>query len=240
MNRKFFAIITGGGSGSRMGAAVPKQFLELSEGKCILQLTIERFLEACPDAEIITVLPKDHIAYWKEYCLKHNFTVRQMIVEGGITRFHSVKNALARVPDGAVAAIHDAVRPFVSEELIKRMREVTEEKGSAIPVLPATDTLKCLVKTSDGLSDTGEADPDRSRIYGAQTPQMFFSEDIKAAYNQAYDTLFTDDASVAKRKKLPLTFVEGERFNIKITTKEDLLLSKALISLRSRPSCCNQ
>ena len=231
MGRDFFAIITGGGSGTRMGAGIPKQFLEFSEGKCILQASIERFLEACPDATVVTVLPKDHIGYWKLYCLEHNFTVKQLIVEGGFTRFHSVKNALARIPDGAIVAIHDAVRPFVSPELIRSMRETAEEKGSAIPVLPATDTLKYLDKTAEGLKECGEKDPDRSRIFGAQTPQVFRSEDIKKAYSQAFDTLFTDDASVAKSKGIPLTFVEGERFNIKITTKEDLILSQAILTL---------
>ena len=102
------------GSGSRMGAELPKQFLEI-DGKAILQKTIEVFRDALPGIKVITVLPEAYIDYWKDYCLKRNFICPQVLVKGGITRFHSVKNALERVPEGALVAVHDGVRPLVTE-----------------------------------------------------------------------------------------------------------------------------
>lgn len=237
MERKKYLVVTAGGSGSRMGADVPKQFLPL-QGKAILQRTMERFLEACPGIRILTVLPKDHFGTWKAYCAAHNFNVPQTLVAGGITRFHSVRNALAKIPDGALVAVHDGVRPFVSKELIERMFSRMEVCRALIPVLPVTDTLKVLDRDRETgfLHSAGER-LDRSRVFVAQTPQIFRSEDLKAAYAEAYDPLYTDDASVAENIKIPLSFIEGERFNIKITTPEDLVLAEAIA--RSSSRSCN-
>ena len=222
MDRRIFGIFVAGGSGTRMGSQTPKQFLELG-GKPVLQRTIERFLEAVPDMKIITVLPKEHFGTWKELCVKFALDCPQTLVEGGFTRFHSVKNALAKVPDGSIVFIHDGVRPFVSAALIREMASMMQHGQRAlVPAIPIVDTLKS--------KNQEEPDPDRSRIVAVQTPQVFLSEDIKAAYVQGYDTAFTDDASVAKRKKIPLTFVDGERFNIKITTPEDMELAEWLLS----------
>lgn len=226
---QFFVIITAGGQGTRMGSAVPKQFLEL-EGKPILRITIEKFMEAMPGIRIITVLPEDHIPYWREYCVKAGFTCPQRLVKGGFTRFHSVKNALEFVPEDAIVAVQDGVRPLISVDKIRALFALSRQVPAVIPVLPVTDTLKVLQKQADGtLRSTGEP-IDRSRIYGAQTPQIFRARDIKAAYTQGYDTLFTDDASVAGRYGIPLTFTEGERYNIKITTPDDLKIAQLLIS----------
>ena len=212
-----------------MGGPVPKQFLEL-EGKPILRLTLERFLEADPDIQIITTLPEAHVVSWRQYCLQEGFHCRQRLVKGGFTRFHSVKNALEYVPDGVLVAVHDGVRPLLSADFIRHMWQEAENVPALIPVRPVVETLKVLERRSDGrLVATGEV-ADRSRIYGAQTPQIFHSEVLKAAYGQGFDTLFTDDASVAERYGIPLTFTEGERYNIKITTPEDLELAKLLIS----------
>ncbi|MBR4755797.1 MAG: 2-C-methyl-D-erythritol 4-phosphate cytidylyltransferase [Bacteroidales bacterium] len=223
------------GSGLRMGSSVPKQFLDLG-GKPVLRKTIETFVSAVPDLKVVTVLPKEHLAFWKEYCLSNDFTCPQLLVSGGITRFHSVRNALEKVPDGAIVAIHDGVRPLVSAGLVKSMFEKMEEGRirALIPVVPSVDTLKVLDSEKgalgeDVLKDSGE-EVDRRRIYGAQTPQMFRSEDIKAAYSQAFDTSFTDDASVARRAKIPLSFCEGERYNFKLTSPEDLALARMIIS----------
>ena len=230
MERKKFLVISAGGSGTRMGADIPKQFLSLS-GKSVLQRTIERFLAAEPSIRVVTVLPQAHIQYWKDYCQARNFNVPQIIVQGGFTRFHSVQNALAKVPDGAIVAVHDGVRPFVSPELIKEMFSRMSSLRALIPVTPVTDTLKVLSKSPDGtLTETCET-VDRSRIYGAQTPQMFLSEELRAAYTQAYDTSFTDDASVASAYGIPVSFIEGSRYNIKITTPEDLRLAEALLTV---------
>ena len=234
MERKKYLIVTAGGTGTRMGAAVPKQFLELG-GKPILHLTLERFLEAVPDVHVLTVLPEGHIAAWRQYCQTANFVCPQRLVKGGFTRFHSVKNALEFVPDDAIVAVQDGVRPLISVDKIRELFAAAESAPAVIPVLPVTDTLKVLAKDADGrLTSTGES-IDRSRIWGAQTPQIFHSTQLKAAYAQGYDTLFTDDASVAEKHGIPLTFLEGERYNLKITTPEDLVLAQAIIdsSLRS-------
>lgn len=224
MDRRIFGIFVAGGSGTRMGTQIPKQFLELG-GKPVLQRTIEKFLEAVPDMKIITVLPGEHFGTWKELCVRYAMDCPQILVEGGFTRFHSVKNALAKVPDGCVVFIHDGVRPLVSTALIRQMASLMEDGARAlVPVIPVVDTLKS--------KDQNGPDPDRSRVVAAQTPQVFLSEDIKSAYRQGYDTAFTDDSSVARRKNIPLSFVEGERFNIKITTPEDLELAEYLLKRR--------
>ena len=223
MRRKIYGIFVAGGSGTRMGGDPPKQFL-LLDGRPILQYTIERFLEAEPDMKVITVLPKAHFQTWKDLCAVHSFHCPQILVAGGLTRFHSVQNALRKVPEGAIVSIHDGVRPLVSVDLVRRMLDRMQrgECRALLPVLPVVDTLRSV--------EPGVPDPDRSKVVAVQTPQMFRSEDIKAAYTLAYDLSFTDDASVAARKEIPLAFESGERFNLKITTPEDLILAEALCS----------
>ena len=220
------------GSGTRMGAELPKQFIEL-DGKAILQKTIEVFLNACPGINVITVLPESHIGYWRKYCLDRNFICPQVLVKGGITRFHSVRNALEKVPEGAIVAVHDGVRPLVSEKLVRDMFEKAEELPALMPVIPCIDTMKVLEMKDGVLSTIPGASVDRSVLYGAQTPQIFHSEIIKDAYSQAYETSFTDDASVVEKYGKNLSYVMGERFNIKITTQDDLVLAQAILSLSS-------
>ena len=224
MDRKFYAVVVAGGSGSRMGAEVPKQFLRL-DGKPILRRTLESFVEAAPDVKLVTVLPRRWMKEWKEMCVAESFDCPQTLVAGGMSRFLSVRNALAKVPDGAVVAIHDGVRPFVSPELIRRMRAMmSEEVRALIPVVPVVDTLKS--------TDPSVPDPVRSKTVAVQTPQIFLSEDIKRAYGQPFDLSFTDDASVAARAGIPVETTEGERFNIKLTTPEDMVFGEAILSLR--------
>ena len=122
MDRKIDAVFVAGGSGTRMGSAIPKQFL-LLDGLPILQRSIETFIEACPGARVITVLPREHFATWEKLCLKHALNCPQTLVEGGITRFHSVRAALSKVSDGHIVSIHDGVRPLVSRTLIRTMLE---------------------------------------------------------------------------------------------------------------------
>ena len=220
------------GSGTRMGAVVPKQFIEI-DGKAILQMTIEVFQEACPDIAVVTVLPEAHMAYWRNYCLERNFICPQILVKGGITRFHSVRNALAKIPDGAVVAVHDGVRPLVSPELVRNMFETAVIEPALIPVMPCVETMKVLEKKGDVLVAVPGESVDRSRLFGAQTPQIFHSEVIKDAYSLPYDTSFTDDASVVEKYGKNLSYVLGERFNIKLTTQEDLLLARAILCLSS-------
>lgn len=229
MERKKYVIFTAAGSGTRMKASEPKQFLLLG-GLPVLHRSIFSFVDACPDVKVVTVLPKNQIEHWKDLCIKYPLDVPQIIVEGGITRFHSVRNALAKVPDGAIVAVHDGVRPLVSKELIRKMFDRMASCRGLVPVVPVTDTLKSLERNKNGeLVSTGLPDPDRSRVFGAQTPQMFLSEELKAAYGLPYDTSYTDDASVATRYGIPLSWIEGERNNIKLTTPGDMVLAEMFI-----------
>jgi len=229
MDRKKYVIFTAAGSGTRMKSQEPKQFL-LLKGRPVLMWSILDFVMACPDVNVVTVLPASHIGRWEELCIKHALDVPQKIVKGGITRFHSVRNALKVIPDGAIVAIHDGVRPLISQDLIRAMFDRMQGCRALVPVLPVTDTLKSLTRDASGnIIPTGEPDPDRSRVYGAQTPQMFLSEEIKAAYGLPFDTTYTDDASVAAKYGIPLSYIEGERNNIKLTTPEDLSLAEFLI-----------
>lgn len=219
------------GSGSRMGAELPKQFLEL-DGKAILHKTIELFRDAVPGVRVITVLPEAYIDYWKDYCIRRNFTCPQVLVKGGITRFHSVKNALERVPDGALVAVHDGVRPLVTERFLREIFAAAEDVNGLIPVLPCIDTMKVLKSENEVLKSVSGVEADRSVLYGAQTPQIFRSELLKQAYQQPFSPAFTDDASVMEKNGKSLSYVIGERLNIKITTQEDLILARAVYSLR--------
>ena len=232
MDRKRYVVIMAAGSGSRMGSEIPKQFMQI-DGKAILQKTIEVFTEACPDVSVITVLPEAHMQYWRQYCLENNFTCPQILVRGGITRFHSVRNALERVPDNSIVAVHDGVRPLISRKLVAEMFMKAEDVPALIPVIPCVDTMKVLEMREGELLTVPGAHVDRSTLWGAQTPQVFHSEIIKEAYSQAYDTSFTDDASVVERYGKNLSYVIGERFNIKITTQDDMVLAEAISALSS-------
>ena len=225
------------GSGSRMGSDMPKQFLELG-GKMILRRTIETVVSACPGVTIVTVLPEQFISFWKDYCYRTNMIYPQILVKGGITRFHSVRNALEKVPAGALVAIHDGVRPLVTEELIKQLFLKAEKCMTAIPVIPCIDTMKVLQHKvwddgSETWTDIPDQKADRSVLYGAQTPQVFHSELLKDAYAQAFDVEFTDDASVVSKYGKSLSYMKGERLNIKITTQEDLVLAEAVLKIRN-------
>ena len=236
MGRRRYVIIMAAGSGTRMGADRPKQFLEIG-GKAILQKTMEVFLQASPGISVVTVLPEAFIDYWKDYCYRRNFTCPQILVKGGITRFHSVRNALERIPEGALVAVHDGVRPLITGRLVEDMFAQAETHPALIPVIPCVDTMKVLSKVTqpsgeDVLVTVPGAVADRSVLYGAQTPQIFHSEILKEAYAQPYDTAFTDDASVVEKYGKSLSYTMGERLNIKITTLDDLTLAEAVMKIR--------
>lgn len=232
MARPRYLIVMAGGSGTRMGAQMPKQFLDLG-GRPVLQFTIERFLDACPGVRVVTVLPEDYIPLWKGLCYSNNFNAPQTIAKGGLTRFHSVRNALEKVPDGALVAIHDGVRPFVTSALVDRLYSEAGSFPAVVPVTPCTDTLRPMArKDGEGwYGRTDDAPVDRSRVFAVQTPQVFHSEIIKDAYTQAYDTSFTDDASVAEKAGVEVRYLDGEKLNIKLTTPDDLRLARAILSM---------
>jgi 2-C-methyl-D-erythritol 4-phosphate cytidylyltransferase len=222
MNREKYVIITAGGAGSRMGADIPKQILEIG-GKPILSYTFNLFLNLPFKVNIILVAHPDIRKFWLDYCDKERINLRYVLAKGGMTRFHSVKEGLRFVPDGAIVAVHDGVRPFISREKIISMFEMAQEHPAVIPVLPLVDSIREV--RPDGTSLIA----DRSKYRLVQTPQIFHSEVLKQAYQTPFSPEFTDDASVVEKLGIPLTFAEGERFNIKITTKEDLVLSELLL-----------
>lgn len=224
MSKNIYVIFVAGGSGTRMGARTPKQFLELA-GKPVLLRTIERFVEALPDAKVLVVLPKIHFETWKNICRQAHFEYPQILVEGGITRFHSVKNALERIKEeDGVVLVHDGVRPMVSVALIREVASRAMDGESVVPVVPVTDTLKSLVKSSvEGeYVESGAPAPNRNLLFGAQTPQAFPVSVLKKAYLRGFSPDYTDDASVVNDDKTPLIYILGERYNIKVTTPEDL------------------
>lgn len=219
---KKFVVLVAGGSGSRMGTEIPKQFLEIS-GKPVLMRTIQIFYNYDPEIELILVLPEAQQKFWAELCLKHSFSIPLRIVNGGETRFHSVSNGLKAIDEDGIVFIHDGVRPFVSEETLARCFESAVKLGNAIPVLPVTESLR---KTEGNLNFS----VDRGQYFSVQTPQTFRSEQILEAFRQNYDPAFTDDASVVEKAGLPIFMVEGNRENIKITTPEDLIIAEAFLS----------
>ncbi len=215
-------IIVAGGGGTRMGGAIPKQF-RLLGGRPVLAHTIDRFRRALPAAQLVVVLPAAHIAYWND--LKARFDVpAHTVVEGGAERFHSVCNGLAAVAyDAAVVGVQDAVRPLGSVELIRRAAAEAAQYGSAIPVVEAVDSYRCV----DGAG--GSRILDRRALRIVQTPQFFRRELLDRAYEQPYEAAFTDDASVVEALGEAVHLCAGERRNLKLTTPDDLAIAAALL-----------
>ena len=219
-----------------MGSDLPKQFLPIG-GRPVLMHTLEAFERAIPGIRLILVLPHDQQAFWQELCAKHAFALPHTIVDGGETRFHSVKNGLIGLigpmgTKGSLVAVHDGVRPFVSEEVIRSSFEAAREHGAAIPVVPVVETVRQLYPslTGEGLEERPSATIDRSRLRLVQTPQTFQLDILLRAYEQPYRESFTDDASVVEALGHPITLVEGNRENIKITTPFDLTIAEALLT----------
>ncbi|MDR1368671.1 MAG: 2-C-methyl-D-erythritol 4-phosphate cytidylyltransferase [Dysgonamonadaceae bacterium] len=216
------AIIVAGGRGARMGALIPKQFLLLA-GRPVLMHTIEAFRQFDPDMQIIVVLPAEQQSFWKELCGKYRFNPPHEVIDGGETRFHSVKNGLTLVPDGVIVGIHDGVRPFVSPEVLTECYKAATINRAAFPVVPVIDSLRR--KTPEGSEMV-----DRSEYYFVQTPQVFHSDLIKKAYLQPFSERFTDDVSVLEAMGEKAVEVSGNRENIKITESLDLDLAELLVT----------
>jgi 2-C-methyl-D-erythritol 4-phosphate cytidylyltransferase len=218
---KKYVIIVAGGTGSRMNNAIPKQFIEL-KGKPVLMHTIEKFTSAFPDIFVIVVLSRSLNDDWNDLCAKHNFKIPHQLADGGETRYHSVKNGLALVPDACVVGIHDAARPLVSRQTILNAFETAEDRGNASPSIPLNDSIRFL-KGKDNCA------VDRTHYSIIQTPQCFHSDLIKKAFLKAYKPEFTDDASVLEAFGEKINLIEGNRENIKITTEQDLIIAEALM-----------
>lgn len=218
-----YVIIVAGGKGLRMGSDIPKQFLPIG-GKPVLMRTIERFREYSEDLQIILVLPKAQQDYWKKLCKEYHFEVEYLLANGGETRFHSVQNGLALIPDDAegVVGVHDGVRPFPSVEVIRNCYEAARTAKAVIPVIPVVETVR-------HIEGEGSVTVPRGDYRLVQTPQTFDIQLLKAANRQPYNDGFTDDASVVESYGHQITLVEGNRENIKITTPYDLKIAEVLI-----------
>ena len=214
--QKRYAILVAGGSGTRMGTELPKQFLPLPNDVPILVQTFRTFA-AFKGLTLIVVLPENHISYWqalvKEYTLANHLTVA-----GGATRCDSVSAGMLFVPDDALVAIHDGVRPFVTKELIEACYDAAEKSGAACAAVPSKDSLR--LKLADGSSQA----VDRALYFLVQTPQVFKASVWKQANGMVQNpAAYTDDASMVEAAGYPITLVEGSYSNVKITTPEDLL-----------------
>ena len=214
-------IIVAGGGGKRMGEGLPKQFRMLGT-EPILAHTINRFHRALPSAQLIVVLPEEHIAFWEN--LRARFEVAgHRVVAGGAERFHSVKNGLAAVGyDVELVAVQDGVRPLASEAMIRRVVSEAEQFGTAIPVVEAVDSYRVVEGEESRIID-------RCPLRIVQTPQLFSRALLDEAYEQPFSPLFTDDASVVEAMGTAVHLAAGERSNIKITTPEDMTLALALL-----------
>ena len=218
-------IIVAGGSGRRMGGALPKQFMML-DNEPILARSINRMHEALPAAEIVVVLPEEHVELWKNIAARFD-VARHKIALGGKERFHSVKNGLAALSDEvSIVGIHDAVRPLASKKLIIKLFLEAENSTAVIPVVAPIDSYRIVEGDDARLID-------RSALRMVQTPQLFQAEALRKAYEQPFSATFTDDASVMEAAGHKVTLVEGERENIKITTPSDMLIAEAIINAES-------
>jgi 2-C-methyl-D-erythritol 4-phosphate cytidylyltransferase len=219
-----YVIVVAGGKGLRMGSDIPKQFLPIS-GKPVLMRTLERFHEYSAELQIILVLPEAQQDYWQELCKEYHFEVEYLLANGGQTRFHSVQNGLALVPDGAegVVGVHDGVRPFPSVDVIRNCFETARTAKAVIPVIPVVETVRHLEGDSSVTVPRGDY-----RL--VQTPQTFDIQLLKEANRQLYNDGFTDDASVVESYGHTITLVEGNRENIKITTPYDIVVAEAIIT----------
>jgi 2-C-methyl-D-erythritol 4-phosphate cytidylyltransferase len=223
---KKYAVIVAGGSGLRMGTALPKQFLPL-HGKPVLWYSLTAFLEAWPDLEIILVLPRDHFDTGEKIIAATASPARIRITVGGETRFHSVKNGLDCINEPSIVFVHDAVRCLITTHLIHRCYEAALEKGNAIPAIQPIDTLR--IETPNGSQLI-----DRQHVRIIQTPQTFYSDIIKKAFAQPYDTSFTDEASVVEKLGVAIHLIEGEASNIKITRPLDILVAETILSVNGQ------
>ena len=217
-----YAIIVAGGSGTRMQSDIPKQFM-LLHGKPVLFYAINSFLKTFEDCNIILVLPEEHIGTGQEIIDAFFDYKKIKIVQGGRTRFHSVQNGLAQIDnDDCIIFVHDAVRPILSETLLKRCYDCAVEFGTAIPSVNIKDSIRQIFGNSNEAVN-------RNDFVLIQTPQTFHSKILLPAFKIDYKEKFTDEASVVEAFGLTVTLVEGEEENIKITKPTDLVIANAYL-----------
>ena len=221
ITEKQFVIIVAGGSGQRMGTSTPKQFLNLN-CKPVLMHSVQKFYDYNADISIIVVLPLEHISTWETLCNSHSFHVKHNIIPGGETRYQSVKNGLAAVSSPGLVAVHDGVRPLVSNELISRSFKDALKNGNAIPCIDVNETIREVLPI-------GNRKLNRNKIKLIQTPQVFKSEILQKSYQLPFCNDFTDDASVVEKAGYQINLIKGEKQNIKITTEFDLKFAEIFL-----------
>lgn len=221
---KKYAVIVAGGSGLRMGTSIPKQFLPL-HGKPVLWHTLTAFLQSFSDLEIILVVPEAQIEKGLEI-IRDTFAPERIgITSGGETRFHSVKKGLDHIQQHSIVFVHDGVRCLIAPDLIRSCYDTTIEKGNAIPAITAVDSIRLETINGNQLID-------RNKVRIVQTPQTFFSDIIKAAFEQDFHDSFTDEASVVEKLGVKIHLVEGDSTNIKITRPMDILIAEKILEER--------
>lgn len=214
-------VIVAGGKGLRMGGDIPKQFLPV-KGMPVLMRTIQRFYDYDNAMQIVLVLPEAQQGYWKQLCEEYRFSLPYVLANGGETRFHSVRNGIAKVDEGVgLIGVHDGVRPFVSVETIAACFDEAARCGAVVPVIDVVETVR-------RLRAEGSVTVPRSEYRLVQTPQVFDAELLRRAYGQPYTDFFTDDASVVERYGHAVSLVQGNRENIKITTPYDMKIAEVL------------
>lgn len=223
-----YAVIVAGGSGSRMGGVLPKQFMLLKD-RPVLYYTLKAFLEAYNDLHVILVLPVDHKIAGEEIVHAYFDKSRVTITTGGDTRFQSVKNGLALIEKDSIIFVHDAVRCLVSEELIHRCYKEAFKSGSAVPAVASKDSIRLV-------TDEGSKAYDRSKVMFVQTPQTFQSKLLIPAYQVDFKEEFTDEATVVEANGGKVNLVHGEEDNIKITRPVDLIIAEKILSKIEEPS----
>jgi len=215
-------IIVAGGQGMRFKQDLPKQFYYFRE-RPLLMHTIDLFHFYDRKIQIIVGIREDYMSHWESVCEQFHFDVPHILSPGGKTRFHTVKNALAHVNSGNLVAIHDSVRPMLYKRTIDDCYQAAEQKGASLPCIEIHDSVRELTKD-------GSRWVDRSSIRLVQTPQVFRYDILMKAYEKEYSKDFTDDASVVEHSGFPVTLVEGNPENIKITTAEDLVFAEAIFN----------
>ena len=219
-----YAVIVAGGSGQRMGAAIPKQFLEM-KGRPILMHTIEAFYHFPERIKIVLVLPEAYMGKWKELCHHYNFKIPVTLQLGGNSRFESVKKGLNMLSGDGLVAIHDGVRPLVDQKLIERSFQTALMYNSAVAAIPLKNSLR-------EITENGSKAVDREHFRQVQTPQTFNLRLIKEAYRLVEDAHYTDDATVWEAAGHPVTLYDGSEKNLKITTIHDLVIAEMLWSFK--------
>ena len=228
---KEYALIVAGGKGLRFRSHLPKQFIELN-GKPVLMHTIDAFYRYSEAIQVALVLPEQEMALWQSLTIKHKYSRSLQVIRGGATRFQSVRNGLQVIPDDALVAIHDGVRPLVTTEVIRESFRLAAASHTAIASVPLKESLR-MITGEAGDGNIKSCTVNRSLFRLIQTPQTFQAALIKKAYKIDEDPHLTDDASVAERAGYTIQLFEGRYDNIKITEAGDLLVAAALIHQKS-------